>query len=203
MAYKDQLVLTGQLNDVGSYTRINVPKSYRLGLELQGRYNFCKYVNASANISFSNNKIKEYTQYLDEYDVNWEYLATKNFIYKNTDIAFSPDIVGAFTINILPVKDLEISLPGKYVGRQYLDNTQTKTRSLNAYYTQDIRAIYTLKNKLFSEWNFVGQVSNIFNKKYEPNGATYPSIYDGAVDNGNYYYPMAGTTFNVGINIKL
>ncbi|MGG9971633.1 TonB-dependent receptor [Ferruginibacter sp. SUN002] len=203
MLYKDQLVLTGQLNDVGAYTRVNVPNSYRLGVELQGAYVVSKKINAAANIALSSNKIKKFTQYIDEYDANWEWLSTKDITYSNTSIAFSPSVVGAATINILPYSNLEFSLISKYVGKQYLDNTQTDGRSLDAFYTQDVRGILTLKNLLFKEWNIHAQVSNLFNTKYEPNGATYPAIVDGAVVNGNYYYPMAGTTFNIGINIKL
>ncbi|MES2431245.1 MAG: TonB-dependent receptor [Bacteroidota bacterium] len=203
MLYKDQLVLTGQLNDVGAYTRVNVPNSYRLGIELQGAYVFNKYLNVAGNITGSINKIKQFTQYLDNYDKDWNWTGQQSNVYNNTDIAFSPSIVGGLTINIFPVKNLEISLLSKYVGDQYLDNTKNSTRKLEAYYTQDARAALTLHNKLFKEWNIAFQLNNIFDKKYSPNGASYAYIYDAAIDNGNYYYPMAGINFNVGINIKL
>ncbi len=76
MFYKDQLVLTGMINDVGAYTRINVPNSYRAGIELQGGYVFTNWMNAVANLSFSRNKIKSFTEYLDDYDANWEWIGT-------------------------------------------------------------------------------------------------------------------------------
>jgi iron complex outermembrane recepter protein len=98
---------------------------------------------------------------------------------------------------------MEISLLGKYVGSQYLDNTQNEARKLNAFYTQDARVIVTLKNKLFKEWNIVGQVNNLFNKKYEPNGYAYSYVLDGTTIADNYYFPMAGTNFMAGVNIKL
>ncbi|MFC0772755.1 TonB-dependent receptor [Terrimonas alba] len=203
MLYKDQLVLTGMINDVGAYTRINVPNSYRTGIELQGGYTFAKWLNAAANLSLSQNKIKAFTEYLDEYDVDWNPIGQKPIAHKKTDIAFSPAIIAGGTINILPVKNFEISLLNKYVGKQYLDNTENEARKLNGFYTMDARAILTLKNKIFSEWNIIGQVSNVFDKKYEPNGYTYSYVLDGAITADNYYFPMAGTNFMIGLNIKL
>ncbi|MGZ8516256.1 MAG: TonB-dependent receptor [Chitinophagaceae bacterium] len=203
MQYKDQLVLTGMINDVGAYTRINVPNSYRTGLELQGGYVFNNWLNIVANLSFSKNKIKAFTEYLDDYDANWEWIGQHTVTHNKTDIAFSPSVVGGATLTVLPVKNFEISLLSKYVGSQYLDNTQSDARKLNGFYTQDARAILTLKNKLFSEWNIIGQVNNVFNKKYEPNGYTYSYVLDGTITADNYYFPMAGTNFMIGVNIKL
>jgi iron complex outermembrane receptor protein len=192
-------VLTGKINDVGSYTRINVPNSYRTGIELQGGVVFNKWLNASANLTFSRNKIKSFTEYIDNYD-DGKQTATQ---HTNTDISFSPTVIGGGAINILPFKNAEINLSSKYVGKQYLDNTQNNNRSLHAYYTQDARFSYQLKNLIFSEWNLILQVNNIFNRKYEPNGYTYPYIYGGELINDNYYYPMAGTNFMVAVNVKL
>src|SRR5207248_10547472 len=106
-------------------------------------------------------------------------------------------------INILPFKNAEINLLSKYVGKQYLDNTQNNNRNLQAYYVQDARFSYQLKNLIFNEWNLILQVNNLFNRKYEPNGYTYPYIYSGELINDNYYYPMAGTNFMMAINVKL
>jgi len=94
-------------------------------------------------------------------------------------------------------------LTGKYVGKQYMDNTQNDNRSLSEYFTQDARFSYAVKNFLFKEWNFIVQVNNLFNKKYEPNGYTYPYFYDGSLINDNYYYPMAGTNAMIAVNVKL
>ncbi len=192
-------MLTGKINDVGSYTRINVPNSYRTGIELQGGVAFNKWLNASANLTFSRNKIKSFTEYIDNYD-DGKQTATQ---HTNTDISFSPTVIGGGAINILPFKNAEINLSSKYVGKQYLDNTQNNNRSLHVYYTQDARFSYQLKNLIFSEWNLILQVNNIFNRKYEPNGYTYPYIYGGELINDNYYYPMAGTNFMVAVNVKL
>ncbi len=199
MNYVNQLVLTGQINDVGSFTRINIPKSYRLGIELQGGAVIEKWLNISANLTLSRNKIKSFTEYIDNYDNGGQNAFQRN----NTDISFSPAVVAGGNLTILPVNELELSFIGKYVSRQYMDNSQLVNRSLGAFYTQDIRASLTLKKFLGSEWHIIGQVNNLFNRKYEPNGYTYSYIYNNQVSTENGYYPMAGTHYLLGINIKL
>jgi iron complex outermembrane receptor protein len=199
MLYKNQLVLTGKINDVGSYTRINVPNSYRLGIELQGGYVFAKWLNANANISLSKNKIKDFTEYID----NWDTGNQDAVIHHNTDISFSPSVIAGGALNILPIKKLEISLLSKYVGKQYMDNAQDENRTLQSFYTQDVKLIYTLRNKNDKQINFIVQVNNIFNRKYEPNGWTYAYTYNNTLTTENGYYPMAGTNFMIGLNIKL
>jgi len=199
MLYNDQLVLTGKINDVGSYTRTNVPNSYRTGVELQGGINISKWLNASANLTVSRNKIKSFTEYIDDYDNGKQ----QSFTHTNTDISFSPNVIGSASLNIVPFKNAELNLTGKYVGKQYMDNTQNDNRSLSEYFTQDARFSYAVKNFLFKEWNFIVQVNNLFNKKYEPNGYTYPYFYDGSLINDNYYYPMAGTNAMIAVNVKL
>lgn len=199
MLYKDQLVLTGKVNDVGAYTRTNVDNSYRTGIELQGSYIFSSWINASANITFSSNKIKSFTEYVDDYD-NGGQVA---ILHNKTNIGFSPATVASAAINMAPVKNVELSLIGKYVDKQFLDNAQSNDRKLSDFYTQDVRAIYTIKNKLFKEWNIIGQVNNVFNRKYEPNGYTFSYIAGGQFTTENFYFPMAGTNFMVALNIKL
>lgn len=203
MLYRDQLVLTGQINDVGAYTRVNVPNSYRAGIELQAGYSIAKWINASANLTLSRNKVKSFTEYLDAYDANFAWTGQEPVMHKNTDIAFAPSIIGGATMTFLPTKYFEISLLSKYVNKQYLDNTQDQSRKLKAFYTQDARVVYTIQRKLFKEWKIIAQANNIFDRKYEPNGYTYPYLFDGSITADNYYYPMAGRNFMIGVNIKL
>lgn len=198
MKYKDQLVLTGKINDVGAYTRLNIPNSYRAGIELQGACILNRWMNIAANAAFSKNKIKNFTEYIDDYDNGGQ--QTK--FYNETDISFSPAVVAGGNINFIPVKNAEISFISKYVSRQYLDNTAQKSRSLNAYYTQDVKLSYTLKGKLFKETSFIVQLNNIFSKKYEPNGYSFSYIYGGALTTENYYFPMAPFNCMAGINIR-
>ncbi len=199
MRYVNQLVLTGQINDVGSYTRINVPSSYRLGLEMQAGVKMDQWLQVSGNLALSQNKIASYTEYIDNYDTGNQ----DKVKHENTSIAFSPSVVAGITIGITPLSGLECNLFSKYVGKQYLDNSENETRKLQAFYTQDFRASYTLRNWLLKEWNFILQVNNLFNAKYEPNGYTYNYILGGALVTDNGYYPMAGTNYMIGINIKL
>lgn len=199
MLYKNQLVLTGKINDVGAYTRTNVPNSYRLGIELQGGYIFNSWLNMQSNLTLSRNKIKAYTEFADDYD-NGGQIAIN---HENTTIALSPSVIASGIINFLPKKNFEISLISKYVGKQYLDNAQNENRIINDYYTQDVRASLTLRNKLIKECTIIGQVNNVFNRKYEANGYTFSYVAGGNFTTENYYFPMAGTNFMLAVNIKL
>ena len=198
MKYKDQLVLVGNINDVGAYTRINIPKSFRAGIELQGKTTITSFFNLAANISFSENKIKNYTDVVDDYDNG----GTKAYYYNKTDIAFSPSVVAGSALNFEPVKNGEISFLSKYVSRQYLDNTSQKSRSLDAYFVQDIRLSYTLLGKVLKETSLILQLNNVLNKKYQANGYTFSYI-SGGLTTENYYFPMAPFNCMVGINIRL
>ena len=198
MHYEDQLVLTGKINDVGAYTRTNIPKSYRAGLELVAFAKITPWLNAAGNFSVSKNKVKDFKEYIDDYDNGVQQINQ----YSSTDIAFSPNMVGGATINFIPLKNAEISLISKYVGKQYLDNTQNESRKLNAYYTQDARFVYTISKGCLKELNIILQANNIFDKMYEPNGYTFSYYSGGSLTTENYYFPMAGRNFMVGVNVK-
>lgn len=203
MRYKDQLVLTGKINDVGTYTRTNIPRSYRAGIELQGTAAFYSWLNMAANISLSRNKVIDFTEYIDDYDNGGQ----KVNVYNKPDIAFSPAIVGGATVNFIPVKNTELSLLNKYVGKQYLDNTENNSRSLRAFFVQDIRAGYTFKRKnkttcCLKEIALTGQINNVWSKKYEPNGYTFSYVAGGTTVTENFYFPMAGRNFMIGVNVK-
>jgi len=199
MLYHDQLVLTGKINDVGSYTRTNIPRSYRMGIELQGMIKPSNWFAANANLTLSENKVLDYTEYIDDYDNGGQ----KTFAYKKTDIAFSPNVVGAATLDFFPFKNFQCSLIGKYVGKEYLDNSQKEDRKLDGYYVQNLRLMYTVRAKSIAQADIVFQLNNMFNKKYEPNGYTYSYYYGNALTTEKFLFPMAGTNFMLAINIKL
>ena len=199
MYYHNQLVNTGKINDVGAYTRTNAPESYRAGIELQGAVVISKWMNILGNISFSKNKIKDFSEFIDDYDNGLQ----KENIYHNTDISFSPDVVGFAGINFIPIKNGEINFQSKYVGRQFLDNTSHFSRSIDPYFVENIKFSYTVYKKIFKEVNFIFQLNNVFNKMYESNGYTYNYISGGNLSVENYYFPMAGTNFMAAININL
>ncbi|MGZ5286037.1 MAG: TonB-dependent receptor, partial [Flavisolibacter sp.] len=126
MKYRDQLVLTGRINDVGAYTRVNIPESYRMGIELQGNTIINKWLRAAGNLTLSRNRVNNLTEYIDDYDAGGQKLVE----YKKSDIAFSPAVIGSVTISLLPFKGFQIDLPAKYVGKQFLDNTSNESRML-------------------------------------------------------------------------
>lgn len=199
MKYRNQLVLTGKINDVGAYTRTNIPESYRVGIEIQAKWQPANWINIAGNLALSRNKIQDFTAWYDDYDNGGQ----KSESFNSSDISFSPSVVAGGNISIQPFKNWELNFPAKYVSKQYLDNTGNDSRKLDAFYVQDFRTIYTINKLVLREINLVLQVNNIFNKRYEPNGYTFSYISGGTMVNENYYFPMAGTNFMAGINIKL
>jgi iron complex outermembrane receptor protein len=198
MGYHNQLVLTGKINDVGAYTRTNIPKSYRAGLEGVFSYRILPQLKWDFNIAVSENKILDFTEYLDNYDDGTQ----KVNQYNKTDISFSPPVIAASTITWQPFAQLECSVLSKYVSAQYLDNTSQSNRKLDPFFVNDLRVSYTVSKKIFKEINLVGQLNNVFDVKYEPSGYTYSYIYGAELTTSNYYFPMAGINFVVGVNFR-
>jgi iron complex outermembrane receptor protein len=194
MYYRDQLVLTGQINDVGEYTRTNIPRSYRAGLELQGAWKPTSWFDATGNLSLSRNRVLNFTEYLTDYD-NGDQKAVP---FQRTDIALSPDVIGAATLEFSPIHNLSLSLISKYVGRQYLDNTSSLSSSLNPFFYENARLIWTIRKV-----QFIVMAYNIFNAKYEPNGYNSPYISGGAVVEDNFYFPAAPVNYMAEVNIRL
>ena len=198
MKYKDQLVLTGKINDVGNYTRTNIPNSYRLGIELQASEVLNQWLKASANLTLSKNKVLNFTEYIDDYDNGGQ----KQNDYHQSDISFSPSVVGAATITVTPIQKLNIDFLSKYVSRQYLDNTSNESRKLDSYFTEDVRMIYSFSKKWLKNVDLILQVNNLLDKKYEANGYTYSYYYNAQLITENFYFPMAGTNVMGGVNIR-
>lgn len=197
MRYRNQLVLTGKINDVGSYTRANIPKSYRLGLELSGEVRFAGIWSLSANAAFSRNKIRDFTEYLDDYDNGGQKAVT----HRKTDISFSPDLIAGGSLSVEPVKQLSISVTGKYVGRRYLDNSSSRDGSLDPYLVNNLEAHYSWHPKWISAIDFNLMALNVFNVSYLTNGYTYSYIASGQRMTENAYFPQAGIHFMGGIDI--
>jgi iron complex outermembrane receptor protein len=199
MNYKDQLVLTGKINDVGSYTRTNVPNSYRAGIEIEESWKINNRFSSNGNITLSKNKIADFTEYFDDYDNGGQ--ASIN--HHNTDITLSPNTTASHSINYQACNNLTITWTSKYVSKQYLDNTQNESRTLKAYFLNDLNA--ALKIITRKSWNATLQfyAMNLLDVKYEPNGYTYSYIYGGMTNTSNNYYPMAGRNFLASLKIDL
>ena len=198
MNYRNQLVLSGQLNDVGAYNRVNIPISYRAGLELEAGARLAKQLRWNVNATFSQNKVKNFTEYLDNFDNGQQ----ESRQYSQTDIAFSPNVIAGSQLLFTPANRLELGLLSKYVGKQYLDNTSNESRKLNSYFTNDIRLIYTIKPKFVQEIAFTFLLNNVLNELYESNGYTYAYISEGKIAADNGYYPQAGRNFLAGVRVR-
>lgn len=198
MDYTNQLVLTGELNDVGSSIRTNVDKSYRMGIEIESNFLISKKVMLNANATFSQNKIENFTEVLYDYTTDFDVIENN---YTNTDIAFSPNVIAAASIHYHPIKQLNLMVQTKYVGKQFLDNTSNNNRAIDAYQTVDARISFILLPKKMRELSFHLMVNNIFNTMYSSNGYTYSYIYNDLITE-NFYYPQAGTNFLAGLVLK-
>lgn len=197
MMYDNQLVLTGEINDVGAYNRSNVKESYRAGIEAEFGWKLLKNLEWAGNATFSQNKIASFSEFIDDYD-NGNQLVN---VHKNTDIAFSPAIIAANIITYSPVKGAEISLFSKYVGEQFLDNTSNRERMIDAYFLNDARISYSFSTKKIREIGITLMANNIFNEMYESNGYTYSYIYGGLVTE-SFYYPQAARNWMAGLSLK-
>ncbi len=203
MAYKNQLVLTGKINDVGNYIHTNIAKSYRTGIELSAGLKIIKQLTLSGNLTLSMNKVKDYKEFIDNYDPDINGLIhQKENNYSSADISFSPNVISAGTLAYSPINGLNISWIAKYVGKQYLDNTSNENRKLNAFFVNNILINYSIKTNFIKEIGLNLLLNNIFSQKYEPNGYTYGYIYGGQNIRENYYFPQAGFNFLAGVNIK-
>lgn len=205
MYYFNQLIQTGKINDVGAYARQNVPESFRTGAELQVRYQPVRMLTLNANATFSMNKITQFTEYIDDYDNGGQL----EVVHKNSDIAFSPSIVAYANatveplINILSNQHFYIDINGKFISRQYLDNTSNKLRSINPYALANARLRYTIETKKFiKEVGVSLTLNNILNKKYESSGYTFSYLYGGETTTENFYFPQAGFNFIFGVQLN-
>ena len=199
MLYNEQLVLSGQLDDVGNPIRTNSGKSYRLGLELEAIIPVISKLTLQPNMTLSTNKNEET---IIPFDGELQNLG-------KTDISFSPSLVAANAIVFQPIKNLQMSLLSKFVGEQYMSNTEAKSSKLDSYFINDFNINYTLKTKsVFDSIVFTGLVNNIFNEKYISNGYYY--TYDDTWSDpsatttieGAGFYPQATTNFLVGVTLK-
>ncbi len=200
MNYKNQLVLTGALDDVGTPIRENSGKSYRKGIELETMLKASNNFDISTNISFSKNKNIDYKTNLNGEVTNWG----------DTDISFSPNLISSIAFNYSTKKDFNISLLNKFVGDQYMSNTESVVSKLSSYSTTDLNFIYSFKkSKYFNEIIFTAMLNNIFNREYVSNGYYY--TYDDTWSDPNMvttiegtgYYPQAKRNFLIGFTFKL
>jgi iron complex outermembrane receptor protein len=199
MLYNEQLVLTGAINDVGNPIRNNSGKSYRLGLEMEAVINVSNKFNIQPNVAISTNKNEETIVSFDGELVN---LGT-------TNISFSPNIVAGNAFIYSPIKGLQMSLLSKFVGEQYMGNTDSEASKLDSYFVNDFNVMYQIEtNSIFKAIVFSGLVNNLFGETYSSNGFYYTYDDDWSDPNqittieGTGYYPQATINFLLGVTLK-
>lgn len=198
MEYKNQLVLTGEINNVGAAIMDNVPDSYRAGIELvAGIYPLDK-VRWDLNLTLSRNRIRELTDYVDDWDTGTKRITG----LRDTDLSFSPSLVGGSRLVYEPVKGLSIAMLTKYVGEQYIDNTSSDDRILDRYILNDLQLQYILNPSFIKEIGFSLMLNNILNHEYESNAWVYRYIYGGSEYKMDGYFPQAGFNFMAGVALK-
>lgn len=199
MLYKDQLVLTGALNDVGAAIRENSGNSYRLGIEIDGTWRFADKWQINPSVTLSSNKNVDYKA-----QINGELVDLGN-----TNISFSPNIIVGNALTYTPINNLYVSWLSKYVGEQFMGNTDSEASKLDAYFTNDLNISYEIPlKKWFKSISFNILANNIFNVKYVSNGYYYTYDDDWSVPGsistieGAGYYPQAQFNILGGISLK-
>lgn len=186
MYYKNQLIKTGQIDDVGNEIRANVDKSYRTGIEIDAQIKIGKQFVFSPNITISNNKIKDY-----KVDTGSGLID-----YGNTNIAFSPNLIAGGILSFEPIKNLQLSLLNKYVGSQFAGNFDTEVTKLKSYNVVDFNVNYEIKpNSIFKSIVISVLANNVLNVNYVSNAYLYGDSYVS-------YYPQAGANFLAGLSLK-
>lgn len=207
MDYDNQLVQTGEISDIGEALTTNIKDSYRMGIEVTAGWNILSWLSLEGNVALSENKVKDFDEVVEDWDSETGY---RTVHYDDSNLAFSPDLVANGMLHFNH-KGIDATWHTNYVGRQYLDNTGCKDRSLDAYTVSNLYVNYSLPCKRFAGLKDIilgVQVNNIFNEKYCPNGGVYSAISEssGYTDDHRYtaiwVYPMAGTTFMGNITLK-
>jgi iron complex outermembrane receptor protein len=207
MYYKNQLVLNGQINDVGEYVRINVDQSYRAGLELMTEYQLFQGLKGSVQYTLSQNRIIEFTEFVDVYDAEFSWLEQRAIVRRNAPLAFSPSHIANAGLEWRVFgqpqakSQLGVRLMGKYVSRQFIDNSSDQNNTLKPYFFSDLSINYNLLPGFVRKIDFQLLIQNLFDAKFASNAWSYRYIFDQttAVDQG--FFPQAGINFLFGVKI--
>jgi iron complex outermembrane receptor protein len=201
MQYTNQLVLTGAVNDVGEAVRTNVDESYRRGVEIEFQYPIFEKLQVGGNLTFSENKISKFTEYVGEWDEPYDIMSMD---YEDTDISFSPNLISAGMLSYKVNPNFTLTSQAKYVGRQFLDNTQINDRSLDAFTNIDLSLNYQTKDIPGIRQLTIGfYVNNVLNQYYAPNGYTFSGFINNQRQDFNYLYPMAGINWMMKLSMTL
>ncbi len=195
MDYDDQLVLTGEINNVGDPIMVNVPKSYRTGMEAGFAVKILENLTLDANVGLSRNKILNFTEYVD----NWDTWSQDANYLGTVDLSFSPALIVNNLISYVPVKGMTVSLISKYVSKQYIDNTANESRKLDPYFVNHLLIDYSFHTKVIDEIGINLMINNLFSARYETDAWVYRYIYKGKDLMMNGYFPQATLNFMAGV----
>lgn len=198
MLYENQLVLTGEINDVGAPVMVNVDDSYRAGVELMAGMKLSSKLKWDVNVTLSRNKIKDFSEFVDDWD-NGGQVENK---LGTTDLAFSPDIIGNSQLSWMALSGLNISLQTYSVSEQYIDNSSSKDRLLEGYLLNNLNMTYRVKQNFAKELTLHLMVNNVFDVEYENNAWVYSYILGGKRYAMDGYFPQAGIHFLAGLTIN-
>ena len=202
MNYNNQLVLTGEINDVGNPVMANVSKSYRVGIEISAGCKITKNLKWEANIALSKNKIKDFTECVYMLDSNWNTVGQKSNNLGETNLSFSPEVIANNQFSYELFKGFDISWISKYVGKQFIDNTSSEDRKLKAYLVTNLRLNYSLTTTFIKQVNVFFALNNILDTKYETNAWGSHYYLDNVPKADISYFPQAGRNFMTGLNLK-
>ena len=198
MNYRNQLVATGQLNDVGTALRTNVARSYRRGVELSGFLSANDKISLSSSLTLSQNRILDYQDVTYDADYNPVLAAPRT-----SAISYSPSVITAHTLEGQPMKGLRVALLLKAVSRQYLDNSENEARSIKPYQTLDFRLRYALHPSFMKEIELGLLVNNVLNREYVANGYTYSYLgASGNQETFNWFFPQATRNYLASVGLK-
>jgi iron complex outermembrane receptor protein len=198
MYYHDQLVLTGEINDVGSGIMVNVDRSYRQGIEIFGGVQIVKMIRWDANATFSKNKIEDFTEYVD----NWDTWGQEAYSLGETDLAFAPNFLATSQVTIEPIQQFNIAFISQFVSEQFIDNTSSEDRMLDAYFINNLKLDYSFYLKGVKAIEFSLLVNNIFSEVYESNAWVYSYLLGDERYAMDGYFPQAGINFMGGVTLK-
>ncbi len=199
MQYIDQLILTGEINDVGAPVMVNVPESYRRGIEGELAWRPSPLFRLGINATLSKNKVIDFTEYVDDWDT-WE---QRSQYLGKTDLAFSPSILAGATATFTPWSFLYLTWTSRYVGKQYIDNSASDERMLNPYWVNHLNLSVNFGTRFIREVRLFAEVINLFDARYETNAWVYSYFHEGNRLQMNGYFPQAGRHYLIGLVLSI
>ncbi len=206
MYYRNQLIQTGELNNVGNAIMTNIPESFRKGIELSVGFELPAGFTLNANTTISSNKALKFTAYTDNWDY-WNNPETEEYqktaFFEKSTLIFSPSLISSGSLSYSAPKWLNIVWDAKYVSRQFIDNTNSFERSIEPYFVNDLHIIFRFPPSILRHINLKLGIFNVFNVEYETNAWVYRYFYKGQFYDMDGYFPQAGRHYSLSLSIRI